>query len=173
MYNQHLFLIGFMGCGKSYWGKQVAEYTRRPFIDLDQQIESGERKSISAIFASLDEEGFRKLERQYLQQLNEETMSIVATGGGTPCFFDNMAQMKIQGKTIFLDVPEPVLFRRLATERSKRPLLHGLDDEALMTFIYERMATRRPFYEQADVRIKWHEDPEVYRTYLFEAVQAL
>jgi shikimate kinase len=170
MYNQHLFLIGFMGCGKSYWGKQLAEFTRHPFIDLDQRIEMMENRPIAEIFASGGEVVFRKIEQQYLQQLHNEQASIVATGGGTPCFFENMAQMKSMGKSIFLDVPEEILFQRLSKGRAKRPLLSGLNDEALTVFIQERLAARRPFYEQADVHIAWNDDPKMYWKTLFEVI---
>ncbi len=157
-----------MGCGKSYWGKQLAAHSQRPFIDLDQRLEKMEGKTISELFSTLGEEVFRTLENQYLRQLKDIAPAIIATGGGTPCFFDNLAQMQQMGKSIFLDVPEEVLFQRLAKGRAKRPLISQLDDQALLSFIHERLEARRPFYTQADVHIGWIKDANAYREALLK-----
>ena len=147
---RHIFLIGFMGSGKTYWGKRLAEKLGCLFVDLDETIETNERKTIAEIFAVAGENGFRILERDCLCRLAAMPPAVVATGGGTPCFFDNMDWMKQHGWTIYLQTAPEVLFERLKNGRKKRPLLYALDDAGLHTFILERLALREPFYRQAE-----------------------
>lgn len=151
---RHVFLIGFMGSGKTHWGRAVAEKSGRPFVDLDSMIEEREGKSIAEIFAESEEAGFRKLERKHLQSLLNVSPSIVATGGGTPCFFDNMAWMKIHGATIYLKIPIEILAKRLKNEREQRPLLKNLGEAELRDFIQNRLLEREPFYRQADCTLE-------------------
>jgi len=119
----HIYLVGFMGSGKSHWGKRLAEHLGRPFFDLDEVIEAGEGLTVSTLFSSIGENGFRELERRYLHQMEHQPPSIVATGGGTPCFFDNMAWMNAQGTTVYLKISMPILHQRLVAGKGKRPLL--------------------------------------------------
>lgn len=147
----HIFLIGFMGCGKSYLGERLATQLERPFIDLDRLIEIAEGKTIADIFAALGESGFRELERKHLHSLGNQPSAIVATGGGTPCFFDNMDWMNTHGTTVFLETPVETLYERLRDERSDRPLLMGLDDTGLRHFIKEKLREREQWYRQAKV----------------------
>lgn len=147
---KHLFLIGFMSSGKTYWGKRLAEALGKPFVDLDQQLELGEQATIAELFARLGEDGFRALERCYLQSLAQSPPSIVATGGGTPCFFDNLAWMHAHGVTLWIDVPFEVLWRRLEEEeRHKRPLLAQTTARS-MRRLWQK---RRACYQQADYTI--------------------
>lgn len=147
---RHIFLIGFMGSGKTHWGRVVAERLGCLFLDLDAFIEANEGRAISEIFAASGEKGFRVLERDYLLRLAALPPAVVATGGGTPCFFDNMDWMKAHGVTIYLKTSPEILFERLKNERAQRPLLKDLDDEALRAFIRERLAVREHFYRYAD-----------------------
>lgn len=169
--HQSIYLLGFMGCGKSYWGKWGAAQLGCPFLDLDNAIELAAQASIAQIFEKAGEAGFRALERQQLQATAGQPPAIVATGGGAPCFFDNMAWMNAHGHTLFIDVPPSVLAARLAPERAHRPLLRELDDAALEIFIAERLALRRPFYEQAQQTVSYCEDPEKYARQMLEAFQ--
>ena len=139
-----------MGSGKTRQGKMLAEERGCHFIDLDELIETSEQKSIPDIFASQGEEEFRTLERQYLHQTNHSENTIIACGGGTPCFFDNISWMKSHGKVIYLKVSEQVLFDRLSEEKNHRPLISDLSDEELKTFISLTLNTRAPYYEKAD-----------------------
>ena len=148
---RHVFLIGFMGSGKTHWGRVVAEQLGCLFLDLDVFIEANEGMTISEIFSSSGENGFRELERDYLRQLAALPPAIVATGGGTPCFFDNMDWMKAHGVTIYLKTPPEVLFERLKNERLHRPLLKNLNDAGLREFIRERLELREPFYNRSDM----------------------
>ena len=147
-----VFLIGYMGAGKTTLGKAMALSMNVPFVDLDWYIEGRFHKTIREIFAEQGESGFRELERKMLHEVGEFEDIIVSTGGGTPCFFDNIDYMKRQGKTVFLDVDTEVLFQRLRIATSKRPILRGKSDEELHEFIEKALAQRLPFYEKASFR---------------------
>jgi len=151
---QHIFLLGFMGSGKSHWGRAVAEKTRHPFADLDVLIEEREGKTIPSLFAESGEAGFREIERKCLHSLADFPPSIVATGGGTPCFFDNMDWMKQNGLTVYLKMPPEILLERLKKGRDRRPLLKNLNESELYDFIQNRLIEREPFYLRADCTLE-------------------
>lgn len=148
----HIFLLGFMGSGKSYLGERLAVRLGCPFVDLDRLIEAGEGKIIAEIFAELGEAAFRDLERHYLHTLENQAPAVVATGGGTPCFFDNMDWMNAHGTTVFLETPVETLFERLRHERAARPLLAGLSEAELCLFIEKKLGEREVWYRRARVR---------------------
>jgi len=149
-----IFLIGFMGCGKSKLGKSLSTKTEQPFLDLDDLVEAKCELSIPEIFAAFGESGFREREKEVLQSslLAEDT--IIATGGGAPCFFDNMNWMNQNGLTIFIDTPTKVLADRLINARVERPLVKGKSLNELIDFIDLKLKERRPFYEQAQITLK-------------------
>lgn len=144
-----LFLIGFMGSGKSTMGRALASQLDLTFIDLDSFLEEKYFKTIPQIFAEEGEEGFRKKERKVLEEVCSFDNVIVATGGGAPCFFDNMDLMNNSGYCIFLDVQVSSLVSRLLHARVERPLIKGKSAEELEAFIGLTMEKRRPFYEKA------------------------
>jgi shikimate kinase len=146
-----IFLIGMMGSGKTTLGKELAEKLGYTFLDLDAVIEQSENRTIAEIFATEGQERFREVERQTLQTIVANyKQAIVATGGGTPCFFDNMTLMNIAGETIFLDVPVKKIAQRLSkSDLSARPLLAGKTQSHLISFLGETLSERRRFYEQA------------------------
>lgn len=146
---QNIYLVGFMGAGKSFVGELLAERLYCPFHDLDKDVERLAQASIREIFAQRGEAWFRLLERRALQDTVFRTPGIIATGGGTPCFFDNMAWMNRAGTTVFLDVPTPILAQRLWQGRAKRPLISALSPEGLADFIEKRLGARRSYYQQA------------------------
>lgn len=146
---QAVFLLGFMGSGKTYWGKRLAERLERPFLDLDSMVEEKAGKSIASIFSNLGESGFRNLEREVLHAVLQYPAAIVATGGGTPCFFDNLDWINAHGKSIYLKTPASVLAERLKQETGIRPLLSGIQATDLQIFIAEKVMEREPFYLQA------------------------
>src|SRR5215217_1973749 len=108
-----VFLIGFMGSGKTFVGKKLAQLLKTTFIDLDEVIEKSEEKTISQIFSQNGEEFFRERESHYLKSLSERSNVVIATGGGTPCFHDNMKWMNENGITIYLKAKSEILFDRL------------------------------------------------------------
>jgi len=138
-----------MGAGKSYIGKRLAERLDYDFMDLDDYLESKANRSISDIFEKEGEDYFRQLERQCLLETFDSSKKIIATGGGTPCFFDNIDQINQHGLSIFLDIEIEVLLERLMEGQAHRPLLQNKSKEALKAFIVAKINQRRPFYESA------------------------
>ena len=147
-----IFLIGFMGCGKTHWGKELSHKLQIPFFDLDSVIEEKEEKDITSIFADMGEEYFRMLEKDVLYMLTESHDSFVmACGGGTPCFFNNIDYMKSRGTTVWINCSVECLHSRLVKEKDKRPLIRSLPDDELKTFIVRKYSDRKIFYQQASV----------------------
>lgn len=144
-----IFLTGYMGAGKTTLGKAFARELQVPFIDLDWYIEERFHKAIRTLFEERGEEAFRILERDMLHEVGEFEDVVISTGGGTPCFYDNMEYMNRQGDTVFLDVDPDILFRRLKVATRQRPVLQDKTDEELRAFIEEALQRRRPIYEQA------------------------
>ena len=140
-----IFLIGYMGAGKTTLGKAFAREMGLTFVDLDWYIEERFHKSIRQLFTERGEDGFRELEKRMLHEAAEFEDVVISTGGGTPCFLDNMEYMNTMGDTIFLDVDIKVLFRRLKVAKQQRPLLVQKTDEELMAFITENLQKRLPF----------------------------
>ena len=156
-----IFLTGYMGAGKTTLGKAFARELNIPFIDLDWYIEERLHKSIRELFIERGEASFRELERTMLHEVAEFENVIISTGGGTPCFFDNMDYMNHTGETVFLDVCPEVLFRRLKIAKAKRPLLANKTDEELMQVITSALEKRLPYYSKA----KWRFNAEELESY--------
>lgn len=149
---RRIFLIGYMGSGKTTLGKAFARKSGLEFIDLDWYIEERMYRSIQELFAEKGEAGFRETERKMLHEASEFEDVVIACGGGTPCFFDNMDFMNKAGSTVFLDVCPEVLFRRLKVAKAKRPLLADKSDGELMGTIVSALEKRMPYYSQARYR---------------------
>ncbi|WP_443937839.1 shikimate kinase [Pedobacter sp. MW01-1-1] len=147
-----VFLVGFMGCGKSTKAKQLAQRLNSTVIDLDAEIVQATGKTIAEYFAEFGESGFRQYESNLLKTFNYPENSIVATGGGLPCFFDNMDWMKAHGQTVYLQMEPAQLVSRLG-KRHKRPLIAHMDDEQLLAFIKTKLKERDVFYTQAKLVI--------------------
>ncbi len=145
-----IFLIGFMGCGKSTKAKQLANRLNCAVIDLDAEIVKHVGQSIADYFAEYGEEAFRKLESETLKTFPYPEICVVATGGGLPCFFDNMDWMNDNGRTVYLEMTAAQLVSRLGN-REKRPLIKGMNDEQLLTFIENKLEERDLFYKQSKV----------------------
>jgi shikimate kinase len=152
-----IFLIGFMGSGKTHWGTRIAEKLQIPFYDLDAVIVNAEGMSISEIFAIKGEEYFRYMEKQTLEDLvSREENFVLSAGGGTPCFFNNIEFMKKQGKVLWLNTSLEVLNQRLLKEKNKRPLLRNINEAGLRAYIIRKLSERKMYYEQADLMV--HEE---------------
>ena len=144
-----IFLIGYMGCGKTTLGRALGRRLGLQFIDLDLYIESRYMRTISQLFAERGEDKFRSIEREMLHEVAEMEDVVVACGGGTPCYYDNIDYMNRCGTTVFLSASEDRLFARLSINRNKRPLIKDLDDKSLRIFIRENLALRMPHYSKA------------------------
>lgn len=149
---QPIFLIGYMGSGKSTMGREVSRITGMQFIDLDTYIESRYRMSVRELFAQEGEDGFRLREQAMLHEVGEFEDVIVACGGGTPCFFDNMEWMNSHGITVYLDATIERLHERLKRGRHKRPLIADKNDDELLNFIIRALEARMPHYSKATMR---------------------
>ncbi|MEI2739972.1 MAG: shikimate kinase [Chitinophagaceae bacterium] len=145
-----IFLIGFMGAGKTHWGRLLSEKLGIRFFDLDEQVTEQAGKSIPEIFATEGEEQFRLLEKEVLYIITESHDSFVmACGGGSPCYFNNIEYMNQAGTTVWINTQPDTLFERLVKEKDKRPLIKDLSVEQLRSFISKKFADRKIYYEQA------------------------
>jgi shikimate kinase len=148
-----IFLVGFMGCGKSYTGRALSDLLDIPFIDMDKAIEEKEGMTVKEIFETQGEAYFREQERSFLEQLDTDQKLIVATGGGAPCFFDNMQLMNEIGWTFWLNRSKDVALAQLLKGIEKRPLLQGKSPEEVAAYYTEKLAERTPFYQQATFHV--------------------
>ncbi|HCE58847.1 MAG TPA: shikimate kinase [Prolixibacteraceae bacterium] len=148
-----IYLIGYMGCGKSTLGKRLAKHLNLQFVDMDHYIEMRNHKTVPQIFAEEGETEFRKKERKALEELADFSDIVIATGGGAPCFFDNIDLMNSTGTTIYMNIDPAILADRLLHSKTERPLIKGKSKEELMDFIDEMLKKRSPFYSQAKFEI--------------------
>ena len=138
-----------MGAGKTTLGKSLARHLGLEFIDLDWYIENRFHQSVSQLFATRGEEGFRKIEQNMLHEVAEFEDVVISAGGGTPCFFDNMEYMNQQGLTVYLKATPEILRTHLRMGKQKRPLIAQKNDEELDIFIRESLDKRESYYNQA------------------------
>ena len=149
-----IFLIGFMGSGKTHWARLLSKKLGLAFYDLDTVIVEQEKKSVADIFSEKGEEYFRYKETEALERIAEEQEGfILSCGGGTPCFFNNIEYMKKSGKVIWLNTSIEVLTQRLMRERKSRPLIREVDESDLGRYIVRKLSERRMYYQQADVTV--------------------
>jgi shikimate kinase len=153
-----IFFTGMPGCGKSTFGRKVARELNMNFFDLDKKIIEMENMPITDIFECKGEAHFRKIESRILKDICLQNDNfILATGGGAPCFFDNMDFMNNQGYTIFIDTPLDVLVERLSISGiKKRPLIKKMDQDNLMEGLTEKLKTRLPYYKKAKLIFKYN-----------------
>lgn len=145
----HIFLIGFMGSGKSTVGKLLADRLDLPFIDSDKAIEQAAGKTISAIFEQDGEAAFRTLEMNFLRRMQSEPRSVIAVGGGLPTLEGALEAMHQSGLVIYLNTSLLTLLKRLRDEKAERPLLSGLSDSEFHPFVEDLLSQRVYFYKQA------------------------
>lgn len=144
-----IFLIGFMGSGKSTLGKQLARRLNYRFIDQDEYIEQKTGISVADYFTRFGEAAFRKLEHDSLKELVQFDDAIISTGGGAPCFYNNIDIMNENGIAIYLKMKPEVLKNRLKNAKTERPLIKGKNEEELIEFIRTKLKEREPFYLKA------------------------
>lgn len=146
-----IFIIGYMACGKTTFGRALAKKLNREFIDLDFYIEQRFRKRIPEIFAERGEDGFRRIERNMLQEAGEFENVVISCGGGTPCFFDNMDYMLERGTTVWLQASEQRITERLLINSTNRPLMKGKSKEEIEKAVAEGLMARTPHYSRAGI----------------------
>lgn len=147
-------MIGFMGCGKTHWGKELSRKLQVPFFDLDEKIAEHEGKSIVKIFDQEGEEYFRLLEKDVLHILTESHETFVmACGGGTPCYYNNIDYLKKKGTVVWINCSIDCLYSRLVDQKENRPLISKIPVDQLKSYIIKKFSSRKIFYQQADVII--------------------
>ena len=146
-----------MGAGKSFLGKMWSETHAIPFYDLDTLIEEEERKTVENIFEIFGEDYFREREAAVLRNTDRFENCIIACGGGTPCFFDNMHWMNKTGVTVFLNETESNIFKHLNPDDKVRPLISNQDEETLKLFIKNKIQSRIAFYNQSQLVLQSHQ----------------
>ena len=144
-----IILVGYMGAGKTTIGRKLARALNLAFYDLDWYIENRFRMKIPQIFEEKGEEGFRDIEQRMLHELAEIENVVIACGGGTPCFSDNMDYMNQKGDTVFLNADIEAIKGHLLMGKSVRPLIQDKSPEELDSFIRESLKSRLPFYQKA------------------------
>jgi shikimate kinase len=148
-----IFLLGLPGAGKSWLGKSVAALIHLPFIDLDEQIQLREGMDVQEIFKTKGEDYFRRVEAEMLREKIKQPEFVMATGGGTPCFFENIGLMNSVGTSIFLDTPVSIIAKRLnADEKGARPLLSNSTD--VEKALYDLLEKRKSFYSKAHFTVR-------------------
>lgn len=146
-----IFLIGYMGVGKTTTGRELAKALNLDFIDLDAFIQNRYNKSITDIFAEEGEVKFREIENKVLREVAEFENVVISTGGGVPCFYDNMDIMNNAGITVYLKAKPELLAERLNLCKEKRPLIRDKNDRELFRFVKESLEKRDIFYNQAQI----------------------
>ena len=150
MKDKKLFLLGFMGSGKSTLGKKLAKQLAIPFYDLDVEIEIQEKKTIAQIFEEKGETGFREIEAALLKHITQQPNPFVlAVGGGTPCFYDNMEIINNAGNSIYIKYNPGILCSRLINAKAKRPLIADKTKDELLDFITKTLSKREVFYNKS------------------------
>ena len=148
-----IYLVGYMASGKSRTGKALAAALKWKFTDTDSLVEEQAKMTVQQIFSIHGEEYFRKLEAEVIRKTGELKKTVIATGGGLPCFHGNIQWMNESGLTIYLEASEGLLFHRLATSKQGRPLVEGLNDVELMELISRHLIERTPFYNKAAITV--------------------
>lgn len=148
-----IFLLGFMGTGKTHWAQQWADVHEAVFVDLDHEIELEVGKSVLDIFEENGEVFFREVEAKKLREISTQDNIIVSTGGGAPCFHENIQWMNDHGITVLLEAGPQYILERVLHEKQKRPLIKNLNEAELLFFIQQKLEERMPFYRQAKYKL--------------------
>ena len=149
--NRNFFLTGFMGSGKTHWGRIWADKNNLSFFDLDHEIEEETGLKINQIFEEYGEDEFRKIEKDHLRKFEDRNDFVLSCGGGTPCFYENQTWMKSKGKVIYLKANPAYLLKRVMNEVDHRPILKKTNPSELLFFIEKKLKERSASYEEADL----------------------
>lgn len=144
-----IIFVGMPACGKSRMAKIISKEFNLPLFDSDDFIERKYKMSITKLFSLVGEKGFRKLEHEALKEILRKEKYVLATGGGLPCFYNNMDLINLAGETFFLNVDLKLIFKRLKKFREKRPLLSKLNDKNLFDYLENMYKLRKKYYLKA------------------------
>lgn len=148
---KRIFLIGYMGAGKTTIGRELAKELNLDFIDLDHFIQARFQKTVNQLFQDAGESEFRNIEKKMLREVGEFENVIISAGGGTPCFFDNMDYMNRVGTTVYLKASPLALCKRLIVAKAKRPLIQDKTESELLDFVTTNLKQREPYYTKAKI----------------------
>ena len=149
-----VFLLGYMASGKTTVGRKLAKELKLDFIDLDAYIEAQEKKRVSEIFNEGGEALFRGVEMKCLKELiNLEPDALISTGGGTPCYYDNIKDMNQAGLTVYLEMDAKSLTYRLMNAKGDRPLVNKIGEDELLEFVVQQMEERKFYYSEAQIKV--------------------
>ena len=146
-----VYLTGYMYSGKTTMGHKLASRLGYQWADLDKMLETTFHTSIPIFFKRYGEEAFRKIEQKMLHSTVDLDNIVISTGGGTPCFFDNIEWMNLHGTSIYFDVTVETLLRRAAQSKKPRPILAGLTDEQRSLYVRQQLSQRLPYYQKAQI----------------------
>jgi shikimate kinase len=166
-----IYLNGFMGSGKTYLGKLWADANNLHFVDLDKLIEQAEQKTISEIFELYGEQYFRQAEQKTLHATSQFKNTIIACGGGTACFYNNLDWMKQRGFTVFLQQDIEAIYQHVLPQKNSRPLLAKLNDADLLSFLQNKYAERLPFYKECQLILSKENLNQVGFKLILQAIQ--
>lgn len=152
--SERIYLLGYMGSGKSTLGRRLAAKLDWEFIDLDQFIEDQQGKTVSEIFSQSGEPVFRAIESEALKLVSDRMNVVISLGGGTPCFNDNMSLINDSGTSVYIELTPQLLASRLKDAKQQRPLLADKTDEELLSFIASQLNERARYYAQAQFTIE-------------------
>jgi shikimate kinase len=153
MHSSKIFLVGFMGSGKTHWARLLSAQYQLSYADLDDVIEKEQDQKIATIFEEKGEAHFRKIEADTLRSFAKEQDCIIACGGGTPCYHENIEWMNANGITVYLKASPNLLAKRLVKEKTHRPVLMNIADDGLESFIADKLKEREAFYSQASITV--------------------
>jgi len=151
--SMRIFLIGYMGCGKTTAAKKLAKKLDLKVVDLDAEIVKEVDRPIPEIFKTVGEDGFRRLERKVLRKWLEKDGYVMATGGGTPCFFESMDEMNGSGRTVYIQMTPKALMDRLSESKEERPLLQGQSNDKMLARITKQLVKREKYYQMAELAV--------------------
>lgn len=154
MLPDRIYIIGYMCSGKSSISRKVAARLGYELYDTDDWFEEKYHICVQDFFEKYGEDHFRKFESEILKKTGEMHHVVISTGGGTPCFFDNMQWMKENGTTIFVRVSPLTSYHRIMNAKRKRPLVYGKSEDELRQYVENHYNSRLPIYEQADFIVK-------------------
>lgn len=157
-----VFLVGFMGSGKTTIGLEIAKALDIDFFDMDELIQDQQAMTISEIFRNYGQDYFRALERDMIRDFGQSFDGdvVIATGGGAPCFFDNIEQMNQIGTTVYLNLQPATLLERLEGEADGRPLIAGKTSEEMLDLINKMHEQRAPYYEKSSYVVDGNRTPD-------------